>query len=131
MTERAAGAPNRGCDTRGARRPAAGPQRGMVTVELAFAVLAAAVVAAGCLWLAGAAFQLGHCQTTANEVARQHARGDAAAVRRATADAPLGARVEVRRASGATVVVVSVDVRAGAWSLPVSAEATVIDEVAR
>lgn len=104
-------------------------QRGMVTVEVALAALALSVVAAACLWLAGAAFQLGHCQLTANEVARQQARGDAAAAERAASDAPAGARVDVRRGSGQTVVEVGVDVRLGPWSLPVRAEARVLDEV--
>lgn len=106
-------------------------QRGMVTVEAAAASLALAGVAAAGLWLAGAAFQLGHCQLTANEVARQYARGDTVAARRAAADAPHAARITSRNDAGQTVVTVAVDVAMGWWSLPVSAEARVLDEARR
>lgn len=110
--------------------PRRGGQRGMVTIEAALVGLMLSILAVGCLWLAGAAFQLGHCQLTADEVARQHARGDLAAAERARADAPAGARTDVRHAAGQTVVAVSLDVRLGPWSLPVTAEARVIDELA-
>lgn len=106
-------------------------QRGMVSVEVALASLLLAGVAAACLWLAGAAFLVGHCQLTANEVARQHARGDIPAAQRAAGDAPRGARVEVRRAAGQTRVVVGAEARLGPLSLPVSAEARVLDEAGR
>lgn len=102
--------------------------RGMVTVEVALITLVGAVVATGCLWLVAAIFQLGHCQETANEVARQHARGDMTAARRAADDAPAGARVTVRREGGRSVVVVALDVAVGPWSLPIAAEARVLDE---
>ena len=110
-------------------RPSPTGARGMVTVEVALASLALSVVAVACLWLAVAAFRLGHCQVTANEVARQHARGDAAAAARAATDAPAGARVDVSSAGGQTVVVVRLDARVGPCSLPVAAEARVLDEV--
>lgn len=110
-------------------RPLPTGTRGMVTVEVAAASLALSVVAVACLWLAAAAFQLGHCQVTANEVARQHARGDTAAAARAGADAPAGARVDVNRGGGLTVVVVSLEARVGPFSWPMSAEARVLDEV--
>ena len=78
--------------------------RGMVTVETAFATLFLAGALALAILVGGAAFVLGQCQVTANEVARQSARGDAAAVARATADAPAGAQVVNRREGGASVV---------------------------
>lgn len=106
-------------------------ERGMVTVEVALVSLLLSIVAAACLWLTSAAFLLGHCQVTANEVARQQARGDRTAAQRAASDAPKGARVDVTRVAGQTVVVVGVDARLGPWSLPVSAEARVVDEVVR
>ncbi len=106
-------------------------ERGMVTVEVALSMLALAVVVAVAIWFAGAAFLMGHCQLTADEVARQHARGDRGAVARASADAPAGARVDARSAGGQTVVVVSAEARIGPWSWPVRAEARVIDEAPR
>lgn len=107
-----------------------GREHGMVTVEVAAASLALAAVALFCVAVFGAVFQLGMCQVTANEVARQQARGDAAAVARASADAPVGARVEIGREGGATVVSVSLDAGVLAWRVPLVARARVIDEAA-
>ena len=102
--------------------------RGMVTVETAFAALFLAGALALAVVLAGAAFQLGQCQVTANEVARQAARGDAAAVARATSDAPAGAVVETRRDGTAVVVEVTWRFRLGSVSWPLSARAQVLEE---
>ena len=103
----------------------------MVTVEIAASILALSVVAVACLWLAAAAFQLGSCQLTANEVARQHARGDLAAATKAGADAPAGARVEVEHVGGLSVVRVRLEARLGPFEVPIAAEARVIDEERR
>ncbi|SMO84092.1 hypothetical protein [Propioniciclava tarda] len=79
-------------------------QRGMVTVELALvSVLVAGAVALGC-WVLTQLFIFDQCQITANEVARQAARGDAQATQRARMDAPPGAVVVVTDAAGATTV---------------------------
>ncbi len=111
------------------RRGVGGRERGMVTVEMAAASLVLAAVTLFCVAVFGAVFQLGLCQLTANEVARQQARGDAAAVARASADAPVGARVETRREGGATVVTVALDATVLRWRVPLAAQARVIDEV--
>ncbi len=100
----------------------------MVTVETAFALLVLAVVLAGVLLVGGAAFVLGQCQVTANEVARQAARGDAAAVARATADAPTDAVVTHRTEGGAVVVEVRWEAPLGVTTWPLVARATVLEE---
>ena len=100
----------------------------MVTVETAFALLVLAVVLAGVLLVGGAAFVLGQCQVTANEVARQAARGDAAAVARATADAPTDAVVTHRTEGGAVVVEVRWEAPLGVTTWPLVASATVLEE---
>lgn len=106
--------------------------RGMATVELALISLVAAAGLGLCIWLLGAMMLLNHCQVTANEVARQQARGDAAAVARAVAGGPAGARVSRSSAAGATVVTVRADAGFGTWfSVPVEARASVLDEVGR
>lgn len=103
-------------------------QRGMVTVETAFAALFVAGALALAIVVAGAAFVLGQCQVTANEVARQAARGDAAAVARASADAPSGAEVASRREGGAVVVEVTWRFTLGSVSWPLVARAQVLEE---
>ena len=100
----------------------------MVTVETAFALLVLAVVLAGVLLVGGAAFVLGQCQVTANEVARQAARGDAAAVARAIADAPTDAVVTHRTEGGAVVVEVRWEAPLGVTTWPLVASATVLEE---
>ena len=100
----------------------------MVTVELALAGLLLSMVALLVVTAGGAVARLAQCQLTANEVARQEARGDREGVARASADAPVGARVETRHEAGATVVVVSLEVEVGPARVPLSASARVLDE---
>jgi hypothetical protein len=105
----------------------------MVTAELAFASMGAAlacVLLAWCLTLVGL---LVRCQDTAAEVARQEARTDRSAVRKALADRPAGARVSVRQ-DGAEVTV-RIDLEARPWAawlppVPLTASATVVREPA-
>ena len=78
------------------RRPGR-PEAGMVTVEIAFAVMAAAVVALGLAYLIALVIQLGELHAVAGEVARQQARGDVAAAERAERGAPSGTRLQVGR----------------------------------
>lgn len=103
-------------------------ERGMVTVEAAFAALFLAVALAFAILAGGAAFVLGQCQVTANEVARQAARGDTAAAARATADAPEGAEVVSRRVDGAVRVEVTWRFSLGSTSWPLVARAQVLEE---
>lgn len=104
-------------------------ERGMATVELAFASLAIALVTLVVGWFVMALGVLGHCQTTANEVARQRARGDAAAVALVMAQAPAGASVKQAVRGGVVEVVVETEVRFGSWlALPVAARAHVLEE---
>ena len=114
----------------GAERLATRPttEAGMVTVETAFAVILLALIGGVALAMAGAVFVLGACQVTANEVARQEARGDQAAVARARQDAPRGATVLTRRESGAVVTDVTVTARVGPVVWPIRAQATVVEE---
>ena len=72
----------------------------MVTVELALvSVLGAGALALGG-WVLTQLFIFDQCQITANEVARQAARGEAQATQRARMDAPPGAVVVVTDAAG-------------------------------
>ncbi|MFP5416496.1 MAG: TadE family type IV pilus minor pilin [Actinomycetes bacterium] len=100
----------------------------MVTVETAFATLVLAAVAVLAIGVAGALFALGQCQVVANEVARQAARGDSAAVARASADAPAGAEVSSRREGGTVIVEVRCAVRIGPARWPLAARAAVLEE---
>ena len=109
------------------------PQRGMVTVELAFAAIGAA---AGCVLLAWVLTLVGllvRCQDTAAEVARQEARSDHSAVAKAVADRPQGASVALRQDADQVTVVVELAARPWAnWlpSVPLSARASVLREPA-
>ncbi|WP_300079186.1 TadE family type IV pilus minor pilin [Propioniciclava sp.] len=104
-------------------------ERGLVTVEAAFVSIGVAAAVGAAIGVTGGAFQLAQCQLTANEVARQAARGDDAAVARAKADAPRGARVTIGEQGGVTRVTVALDVGVGPVRVPVEASAQVIDEV--
>ena len=69
----------------------------MVTVELAIGVLAATLVAAFLVSLTLLGVAQAACAETASQVARQTARGDAAAAAEARDRAPAGAVDEVSR----------------------------------
>jgi hypothetical protein len=105
--------------------------RGMVTAELAVATLAALTLLLAMLWgIYLVVLQL-RCVDTAAAVARQAARGDAAGVRLARAQAPAGAQVSVL--TRAEVVTVSVRLRtrspaAGLGSVTLQAGAQVPKE---
>ena len=106
-------------------------ERGMVSFEVAFGVMLAAVVALGLCYLLALAVQLGELQATAGEVARQRARDDTAAAARAERDAPVGTRVRVSN-SGRDVVVIA-ELNSQPWGLwipamPLSARAVVVRE---
>jgi len=103
----------------------------MVTVELALVSgLVAAALGFG-LWVLAQLVAYDLCQVTAHEVARQAARGDAAAVARARADRPAGATVSVTDAEGATTVVVRFEpALLGVRVAQLEARATVLNEAA-
>lgn len=106
-------------------------ERGMVSVEVAFGVMLAAVAAIGLCYLIAIVVQLGQLQAVAGEVARQRARGDVAAAERVAATAPAGTKVRVSD-SGADLVV-NVELASQPWagvipSLPLSARAVVAKE---
>lgn len=103
-------------------------ERGMVVVETAFAVMALAVVGSLMIAVAGAMFLQTQCQVTANEVARQAARGDRAAVERTRSDAPRGATVSTRDEGGAVVADVTLTARVGPLAWPIQAQARVLVE---
>lgn len=103
----------------------------MVTIELALAGLGAVAMVVLLAWVLSALMLWGACQDLATGVARQEARGDAAAVTEILNHRPPGAQVGVRRVEGR--VVVQVDLAAHPWaewlpSIPLHAEATVIAE---
>lgn len=106
-------------------------QQGMVTAELAFGSLGAALACLVMAWVLAVVALLVRCQDTAAEVARQEARADHSAAAEAMADRPRGARVTVRRTD--ELVSVRVDLDARPWSdwlppVPVHAVATVLRE---
>ena len=103
-------------------------ERGLVTVELAMSVLWLSSLLVCCILAANAVFGWASCQLTANEVAREHARGDSAAVSRLIAAAPERARVEVRTVDGVSVVEVHRVALIGPASVPLLATASVIGE---
>ena len=105
--------------------------RGMVTAELAVAILAALSLFLLLCWGIVLVVQQLRCVDTAAAVARQEARGDREAAAVARAQAPKGATVQVRRRSGQVVVRVEVTVaplRGGRLSVPLAAEAAVVSE---
>lgn len=112
------------------RRPRVGPfgARGMVTVEVAALSLLLTLVLVGALGVVAATFRLAECQVTANEVARQHARGDATAVARATGDRPAGSVVTVNTDGDVTHVTVACDAIVGPARVPLEATARVVVE---
>ncbi|MGJ6979801.1 TadE family type IV pilus minor pilin [Aestuariimicrobium soli] len=79
----------------------------MVTVETAVGMIAVAVVLAFCSALVGLVIQQGQCEEVATQVARQVARGDDEAARRASQAAPLSAEVVTTTRSGWVTVVVT------------------------
>lgn len=105
----------------------------MVTVEIAFGALAAALACIALAWVLAVLGLAVRCQDTAAEVARQEARTDRSAVARAIADRPKGATVSVR--GDAEQVTVTVELIARPWAswlpaIPVSARAVVLREPA-
>jgi len=101
-----------------------------VTVELALVSVLVAGLVALVGWFGLQLVLVDQCQLAADEVARQAARGDAAAVKRASAGAPPGAVVTVSDADGATTVVVTFTPRLmGVPTTELAARATVLDEV--
>ncbi|MFZ0529061.1 MAG: TadE family type IV pilus minor pilin [Propionicimonas sp.] len=106
-------------------------QRGMVTAEIAFASIAAALATVALAWVLAVLALLVRCQDTAAEVARQEARADRSAVARAVKDRPEGARVKIEQDGRKVLVTVALDARPWArWlpSLPLVAAAAVIRE---
>lgn len=105
--------------------------RGMVTAELAVAVLAAFSLFVMLCWGIYLVVVQLRCVDAASAVARQEARGDAVAATAARQGAPGGAEVRVRRRSGQVEVSVSVTVRpfaGGRVAVPLHAAATVVAE---
>lgn len=102
----------------------------MVTAELAVSTLAVLALLTMLCWAIYLVVLQMRCMETAGEVARQAARGDQTAVRRAELDGPPGSRVQVRTGSE-TKVVVTLQARPFAsWlvAVPLRAEAEVATE---
>lgn len=105
----------------------------MVTAELAFASIGAALVGVLLAWVLALVGLLVRCQDTAAEVARQEARADRAAVARARADSPAGATISLHQDE--EQVTVRVELAARPWvgwlpAVPLAASATVLREPA-
>ena len=112
-----------------ARRIAARAARGMATVELALVSMLVAGALGFGVWVLAQLVAYDPCQVTAHEVARQAARGDRAAVARATADRPAGSTVTVTDAAGVTTVVVRFEpALAGVRVASLEARARVLNE---
>lgn len=112
------------------REPVRG-QRGMVTAELAFASIGAALIALMLGWVFGVLGLYLNVQETAIQVARQAARGDQREVDSAIAAGPDAAQVSIRHDSGQVLVTVSANAPGWvAWlpDFPVTATATVGQE---
>ena len=106
-------------------------QRGMVTVELALAMLGAAGVAVVISWVVTVLGLMIQCQDTAAEVARQEARGGTTAAGRAPSDRSRGAEVSQREVDGAITVDVVLLARPwAAWlpGVPLRVQAVVLAE---
>ena len=105
--------------------------RGMVTAELAVAILAAfSVLVLLCWGIFLLVLQL-RCVDTASAVARQEARGDRAASVAVQRQAPAGAEVRVARRPVRVEVTVTLTVRPfarGLAAVPLRAQATVVPE---
>ena len=105
--------------------------RGMVTAELAVTTLAAfAVLTMMCWGIYLLVTQL-RCVDAAAAVARQAARGDAAAVTKAKAGAPSGSTITIDERSSLLTVAVRVKARPlGRWlpAVPLEAHAQVVPE---
>lgn len=93
-------------------------ERGMVTAELALAVLASIFVLMIMCWSVALAVLQLRCMDTAAEVARQAARGDRTAMVRAQHDAPAGAEVTLTTTGDRVIVVVALAARPGGLRLP-------------
>ena len=107
------------------------PDRGMVTAELAVATLAGTAMMIMLCWGVYLVVMQVRCLDVATEVARQAARGDTAAVRRAEREAPPGAVVSVDRGRAVTSVEVRLSARPfAAWlvAVPLRAYAEVVPE---
>jgi hypothetical protein len=107
--------------------------RGMVTAELAVTTLAACAVLTMMCWGIYLVVTQVRCVDVAAAVARQAARGDAAAVAKAKAGAPPNATIVIDK--GPSLVTVTVRVKArplGRWlvAVPLEARALVIPEPA-
>ena len=117
--------------TGGRPPPGRKDEAGMVTAELAFGALFAAGFLVVVAWFIALLMVWTSCQSVAAEVARQEARGDVQASRRAQGARPPGATVEVTRNGPVVRVRVELDARPWAsWlpSVPLSASADVLAE---
>ncbi|MBK8461028.1 MAG: hypothetical protein IPL43_13325 [Micropruina sp.] len=117
--------------SREAGQPGRPSERGMATVELAFASLVTVVVTYLMVALIAVIVAWTTCHDTAAEVARQAARHDQAAVSRVIGDRPAGSEVTIRRAGSDVVVTVKLLARPWGHWLPgvaLEAEATVLSE---
>lgn len=104
--------------------------RGMVTVELALALISLSFATVAGMWLVWVLGQQLRCVDTAGEVARQLARGDAPAAERAAAGRPAGAQITTRKEDGDAVVEVRLTARPFTTlpGVPLQAEARVVLE---
>lgn len=83
----------------------------MVTVELALSLVGLMLATAVSLWFVWVLGQQVRCVDTAREVARQLARGDDEAARRAARSGPRGVIVTSERRAGDAVVTVRLQAR--------------------
>lgn len=92
-------------------------ERGMVTAELAVSLLGLTLATVAAMWMVAVIGLQIRCVDTADEIARQLARGDRAAADRAYAARPPGSTVTTGREGGDAVVEVRMIAR-GPGGLP-------------
>jgi hypothetical protein len=105
--------------------------RGMVTAELAVAMLAAFAVLTMMCWGINLVVTQLRCVDAAAAIARQAARGDTTALGKAKAAAPSGATISIDMGEGSVTVIVRVRARPlGRWlpAVPLEASAQVVAE---
>lgn len=102
-------------------------ERGMVTAELAVSLLGLMAATVAAMWMVAVIGLQIRCVDTADEIARQLARGDRAAADRAYAARPPGAAVTTGREGADAVVEVRLTARgpAGLPGVPLRAQARV------
>lgn len=104
--------------------------RGMVTIELAIGLLSVVTITVFMFWIVQLGVVQAKCVDTATQVARQLARGDKAAAKKAMAAKPAGAKVITSRTAKEIRVEVLVSKKYLGIAVPISGTANYMTEAA-